>query len=62
MLGKTTLTPREAAEILGVSYKTILKLAKTKDFPAVKIGEKIIRIPGEALQEWLRRKAEMPLD
>ena len=59
---KPVLTPREAAEMLQVSYKTVLRLAKTKDFPALRVGEKKIRIPADMLQEWLRRKAVEPLE
>lgn len=59
---KLVLTPKEAAEILAVSYKTVLKLAKTEGFPAVKVGEKNIRIPAEALRDWVKRKAAEPLD
>jgi len=56
------LTPREAAEVLQVSYRTVLRLAKRKDFPAFKVGEKKIRIPADMLQEWLRRNAVEPLE
>ena len=59
---KPVLTPREAAEVLQVSYKTVLRLAKRKDFPAFKAGEKKIRIPADMLQEWLQRKAVEPLE
>jgi excisionase family DNA binding protein len=62
MLQKPVLTPKEAAAALGVSYKTILRLAKTRDFPAVKVGERNIRIPADMLQEWLQRKAAQPLE
>jgi excisionase family DNA binding protein len=62
MLQKPVLTPKEAAAVLGVSYKTILRLAKTRDFPAFKVGEKKIRIPADMLQEWQRRKAVEPIE
>jgi excisionase family DNA binding protein len=57
-----TLSAKEAAAALGISYKTVLRLAKTRDFPAVKVGEKKIRIPADMLHEWLRRKAVEPLE
>ncbi len=59
---KPLLTPRETAKLLNVSYKTVLRLAKTKDFPALRVGEKIVRIPADMLQEWLQRKAVEPLE
>ena len=59
---RSVLTPREAAAVLQVSYRTVLRLAKRKDFPAFKVGEKKIRIPADMLQEWLRRNAVEPLE
>jgi len=37
MTSKPVLTPREAAELLGVGYKTILRLSKRADFPAFEL-------------------------
>ena len=59
---RSVLTPREAAAVLQVSYKTVLRLAKRKDFPAFKAGEKKIRIPADMLQEWQRKEAAKPLE
>ena len=59
---RPVLTPREVAKMLQVSYRTVLRLSKRKDFPAFKVGEKKIRIPADMLQEWLRRNAVEPLE
>ncbi|HHU81352.1 MAG TPA: helix-turn-helix domain-containing protein [Acholeplasmataceae bacterium] len=61
-LNKPILTPREAAELLGVGYKTVLRLAKQRDFPAFRVGERKIRISAEGLAEWKRQKMREPLD
>ena len=60
--GKLVLTPIEAAEALGVGYKTILRLAKTQDFPSFRVGERKIRISARGLEEWKQRKMAEPLD
>ncbi|MGI6123551.1 MAG: helix-turn-helix domain-containing protein [Acetivibrionales bacterium] len=62
MLQKTLLSPKEAAVLLGVSYKTVLRLSRSKDFPALRIGEKKIGIPADMLQEWQRKEAAKPLE
>ena len=62
MTAKTLLTPQEAARALGVSYKTVLRLAKRRDFPALRVGEKKIRIPADMLQDWVQRKTTEPLE
>lgn len=59
---RSVLTAREAAAVLQVSYRTVLRLAKRKDFPAFKVGEKKIRIPADMLQEWLQKEAAKPLE
>ena len=41
---KTLMSPKEAAEILGVHPATIYKLVKTGELPSVKLGPKLIRI------------------
>lgn len=61
-MGKALLSPKEAAEMLGVSYKTILCMARQKDFPAFRVGERKIRISADALEAWKRRKEAEPLE
>ena len=62
MTSKSVLTPREAAELLGVGYKTILRLSRQADFPAFRVGERKIMVSAEGLREWKRRKMAEPLD
>jgi len=58
---KTLLSTKEVAAALGTSYKVLLNLAKTADFPALRIGAKKLKIPANQLEEWVRRKASESL-
>jgi len=53
MTSKPVLTPREAAELLGVGYKTYpFAFSKRADFPAFRVGERKIMVSAEGLREW----------
>ena len=60
MTSKPVLTPKEAAELLGVGYKTILRLCKQRDFPSFRLGERAIRISVEGLKKWEQQKMQEP--
>lgn len=49
---RITLTVREMAEMLGVSYNTANQLTWRENFPVIQIGRKKL-IPREALDAWL---------
>ena len=52
---RTTLTMREAAEYLGISYWLINQLVKRKQIPCSKVGRKFLfRV--QALDEYLSSK------
>ena len=52
---RTTLTMKEAAEYLGISYWLINQLVRRKQIPCSKVGGKFLfRI--QALDEYLNRK------
>lgn len=54
---RTTLTMREAAEYLGISYCLINQLVKRKQIPCSKVGEKFLfRV--KALEEYLSEKEQ----
>lgn len=48
------ITPKQAAEHLGVSRKTIYKLIYAGELPAHKIGA-AVRIPETAIKNYLQR-------
>lgn len=52
---RTTLTMKEAAEYLGISYWLINKLVRRRQIPCSKVGGKFLfRV--QALDEYLNRK------
>jgi len=54
---KLTYTVSEMAEALGIGKNKAYELVKTEGFPAVFIGS-TIRIPIEALKNWLNEAGE----
>lgn len=54
---RTTLTMREVAEYLGISYWLINQLVRRKQIPCSKVGEKFLfRV--KALEEYLSEKEQ----
>lgn len=55
-MNKLTFTPKEAAEVIGVSLPVVYELCKNSDFPCIHLGRKIL-VPRQELSEWLHREA-----
>ena len=54
---RTTLTMKETAEYLGVSYWLINQLVRRKQIPCARVGGKVLsRV--QALDEYLKEKEE----
>lgn len=55
-------TPKEFAEITGLSYKFVLKLMREKGFPAFRLLEnsRNFLIDTEAVPEWLAKQMKKP--
>lgn len=54
---RTTLTMKETAEYLGVSYWLVNQLVRRKQIPCARVGGKILfRV--QALDEYLREKEQ----
>lgn len=51
---KLTYSIPEAAQVLGVSRPTAYALAKSKDFPILKIGKRKV-VPVQELREWIKK-------
>lgn len=51
------LTVPEAARLLRISRNTAYELIRQGEIPAVRLGERIIRIPRFALEQWISRQA-----
>ena len=54
---KLVLTVEEMGEALGISRPIAYELVKREDFPAIRISERRIIIPVEALRNWLNKAA-----
>ena len=61
MIPLMTLTVDEVAKELHISRPTAYELVKQDDFPALRIGQRIV-VNRAGLQRWLDRKSEQPLD
>lgn len=53
---KITYNVKEVAKLLGINTTAAYELAKRKDFPAIRVGKRII-VPKEAFRSWLERAA-----
>ena len=52
---KLSLTPKEAAEELGIGTNTIYSLLKDKDFPSYQVGTKWY-VSRKGLEEWIEKQ------
>jgi excisionase family DNA binding protein len=50
------LTPRQAAQALAISERTLWTLTDRGDVPCVRIG-RLVRYPADALQQWIADRA-----
>lgn len=50
---KLTVTVNEMAKLLGISRPTAYELVKREGFPAIRVSERRIIIPVDALNRWL---------
>lgn len=55
-INKLTYTVPEMAQALGLGRNTAYDLVNRADFPAIRVGGKIL-VPIEALHNWLNREA-----
>ena len=54
---KLTVTVDEMAKMLGISRPVAYDLTKKEGFPAIRISDRRIVIPVEALNKWLNETA-----
>ncbi|WP_353937245.1 helix-turn-helix domain-containing protein [uncultured Acidaminococcus sp.] len=55
-MDKSTLSVQELAAQMGISLPKAYALVKTKGFPTIKIGARIL-VPTEAFKKWLIRNS-----
>lgn len=59
-VGRTTLTMRETAEYLGISYWLVNQLVHRREIPCARVGGRVLfRV--QALDEYLKEKEEKSL-
>ena len=57
---RTTLTMRETAEYLGISYWLVNQLVRRREIPCARVGGRVLfRV--QALDEYLKEKEEKSL-
>ena len=54
------LSVDQVGEVLGVTYKTALKVVN--ELPHIKVGGKLLRVSETDLQRWIRQKTVTPAD
>lgn len=57
---RLTLTVEEVARVLGIGRIQAYNLTHRADFPAIRIGKRIV-VPRDALMRWLDRQTEQAL-
>ena len=51
---------KEAAEALGVSHDTVTRLVEREELPAIRVSERIIRIPAPAFEFYASGRKATP--
>ncbi|MBI0578612.1 excisionase family DNA-binding protein [Neobacillus cucumis] len=49
---RQTLSAKEAAKYIGISYWSILEIAKRKDIPCIRIGSRVL-FRKDAIDNWM---------
>ena len=58
---RTTLTAKEAAEYLGISYHLLLDLAKKSMVPHVRAGKRVL-FRTSSLENWMNEQEEQSIN
>lgn len=54
---RLTLTVKEAAMLLGININSMYQLVKSKDFPVIVVGRRIL-IPKKLFESWIENQAK----
>lgn len=55
-MAKLTLSIPEAAEVIGISKTKMYELARTKGFPTIQVGKRIL-VSAKGLERWVEEQA-----
>lgn len=53
------LTVSEAAKLLNIGRNTCYELARRREIPVICLGQRSVRIPRHALEDWIRRQVRL---
>lgn len=53
---KRTMTVKEFASLMGIGYIKAYELTRSKDFPCIRVGKKILVITSK-IDEWIENTA-----
>ena len=56
------LKVEEVGKILGVSRATAYTLVRSKGFPCVRVGAKLLVVPRDRFISWLHNNADLPFE
>lgn len=59
---KLALRPDDLCPLLGISRPIAYELCKRQDFPAIRVSDRRIIIPIDALNRWLEKQAQEKQD
>ena len=60
-MDKKTLSVAEAAAVVGISTRYMYDLVKTKGFPTIQIGRRLL-VSAKGLEQWLDEQAQKGWD
>lgn len=56
-MAKLTLSIPEAAKVIGISRSKMYQLAKSKGFPTIQVGNRLL-VSAKGLERWVEEQAE----
>ena len=54
---KLAISATEAAKLIGVSRSTVYELARSENFPAFRVGDRVL-VSAAGLADWVKAQAE----
>jgi excisionase family DNA binding protein len=55
---KLLLRPVEVAAMLSISRSSVYELIAAGDIPSIKLGDRMVRVPAEAIREIVERRRD----
>jgi len=55
-VARVTMSAKETADYLGLSYWKLLELVKQKKIPSIRMGNRMIMFRADSLSQWLSQQ------